>query len=372
MRSGSTLRLIVSLLVLVGVTALVATRIIDGSRSRAAVPAAATKIDVTPRPVPAAPAAPATPALPADPGPLPALLADPARLPCFGAASEDPGRPCVNPRLRGTVYPTPTDARGAQRYDRCRRRFDRDLLRICFWGATQGTATRTIAILGDSHASHWRAAMQTVVAAKRWRAISISRAACPLTLAHPDLPGTARQAGCVAWNQQVQAYVRAHPSITAVFVGAHRGRVIPPPGQTMGAARRAGYLTAWRRLRAGAVRHVVVFRDTPRVRGATLRCVDGALAAGRPAGIACALPRAYALPPDPEALAAASDPAHVQVADLASAFCDARLCRPVIGGALVLRDVSHMTTTFSATLGPRLLRTVNRLTAGWRDGRVPG
>ena len=48
--------------------------------------------------------------------------------------------------------------------------------------------------------------------------------------------------------------------------------------------------------------------------------------------------------------------------DLTPFFCDAR-CYPVIGGALVVRDANHMTGTYSATLGPYVLRAFDRLTA---------
>lgn len=286
---------------------------------------------------------------------------------CFGAAAADPARPCRNPHLRTVVVPTPRDASAAQHTGGCRRRLDRGLLRICLWGTPIATATRTVALVGDSHASQWRAAMGPVVAARRWRAISISRAACPLTRARVVLPGAARRAKCREWNRQVLRWLTAHRSISAVFAGGHLIRVRPRPAETMAATRRGGYAAAWTALRAGGVRHVVVLRDTPRVFGATLRCVDRALAVHADAGSECALPRRAALRPDPMVQAAARLPGLVQVADLSALFCGPARCRPVIGGALVLRDVSHMTTTFSASLGPYLRATVDRLSARWGD-----
>jgi hypothetical protein len=412
MRVPAALRLIVSLALLGGVTLVVAVWILDRAGDDApAAPATVVQVRTASEPVPLpaqpAPTVPVTPAatvpptagptptgpvqtlptpaapdpVPATPpvagapapvGPAPAPVARPVGSACFGAAALDPLRPCHSTRLAGTVYPTPATARAAQKVEGCRRSFDRDLLRICFWGASAREATRTIAIIGDSHASHWRAAMQPVVAAKRWRVISMSRAACPLTLARPDLPGTERKVGCLKWNREVQAYLEHHPSISAVFTGAHRGAVIPLPGESMRAAQRAGYAKAWLKLLAGGVRHIVVFRDTPRINGATLRCIVAAQAERTAPGTACALPRSYALRPDPMVEAAARLPGKVQVADLSQFFCDEAVCWPVIGGALVLRDVSHMTTTYSASLGPYLERAVNRLTRGWRDARRPG
>ncbi len=297
----------------------------------------------------------------------PVRPASPRTARCFGAAAADPMRPCRNPRLRAVVVPAPGAAAAAQRTEGCRRRLDRGLLRICLWGTPVREATRTVALVGDSHASHWRAALGPTVAVHRWRAVSISRAGCPLTRARPALPGAARRRACVAWNRQVVRWLAAHPSVTAVFTGGHLIRVIPRRGTTMAVDRRGGYTAAWRALRAGGVRHVVVLRDTPRVFGATLRCVEGAVAVRADAGARCAEPRTAALRPDPMAEAATAVPGLVQVADLSAFFCGAARCRPVIGGALVLRDVSHMTTTFSASLAPYLRRAVDRLAARWRD-----
>jgi len=299
--------------------------------------------------------------------PLPPPLTNPVSAPCFGAASVDPVLPCANPLLAGTVFPAPQSAAAAQKRETCRRTFQRGLLRICFWGARAEGATRTVALVGDSHASHWRAAMKPIVTARRWRAISISRAGCPMTLAQADLPGLERKVGCTAWNQQVQRWIADHPAVTAVFTGAHRGSVLPENGQTMRSTQRLGYLKAWRRLIANGVRQIVVFRGTPRISSGTLPCVVRALDASKEPGRACALPRTYALRNDPAVDAARmARSGRIQVADLSRYFCDQAVCPPVVGGALVLRDVSHMTTTFSATLGPYLERTVRTLSASWR------
>jgi hypothetical protein len=49
------------------------------------------------------------------------------------------------------------------------------------------------------------------------------------------------------------------------------------------------------------------------------------------------------------------------VVDLTRFFCDRRRCFAVVGGALVHQDETHMTATFDRTLGPFLLRAVDRL-----------
>lgn len=392
MRVPEGLKLLAALALAVVVTGAIAIRVLDlADRSdEPGLPLTIVSVDagpavpVTPAPAPApgavptdtvpstpaaaTPTPPETPATPPQTAPeAPPPLADPARAACFGAASADPVVPCENPLLAGTVFPLPQNARAAQRPQGCRRSFQRGLLRICFWGARVGAATRTVALIGDSHASHWRAALKPLVASRRWRAISISRAGCPMTLARADLPGPERKAGCLLWNQQVQRWVADHPSVSTIFVGAHRGSVLPDPGLSMRATQRLGYLKAWRQLLAGNVRQIVVIRGTPRIRTRTLPCIQRALAERRDPGGTCALPRSYALRSDPAVEAARlARTDRVQVADLSRFFCDEQVCRPVVGGALVLRDVSHMTTTFSATLGPYLQRTVRTLSASWR------
>jgi hypothetical protein len=74
-----------------------------------------------------------------------------------------------------------------------------------------------------------------------------------------------------------------------------------------------------------------------------------------------------ALGPDPAVLAARrlASP-RVQVIDMAGFMCDGWRCYPVVGGVLVHKDIGHLTRLFSTTLGPFVLRKLNRLMASWR------
>ena len=46
-------------------------------------------------------------------------------------------------------------------------------------------------------------------------------------------------------------------------------------------------------------------------------------------------------------------------------MCGARQCYPVVGGALVFSDETHLTQTFATTLGPFLLREVDKFMRAW-------
>jgi len=54
----------------------------------------------------------------------------------------------------------------------------------------------------------------------------------------------------------------------------------------------------------------------------------------------------------------------VRSVDLTRFFCDRRRCFPVVGGALTLKDTTHITAVFSRSLGPFLRRAVDRVLPG--------
>ncbi len=52
-------------------------------------------------------------------------------------------------------------------------------------------------------------------------------------------------------------------------------------------------------------------------------------------------------------------------------MCGRRTCLPVVGGALVHKDETHLTRVFATTLGPYLLRHVDRAFAHMAAGTRP-
>jgi hypothetical protein len=55
----------------------------------------------------------------------------------------------------------------------------------------------------------------------------------------------------------------------------------------------------------------------------------------------------------------------VQSIDMTRFFCDKRRCYSVIGGALVYKNIDHLTDVYATTLGPFLLQRVDDLVDGW-------
>jgi hypothetical protein len=279
---------------------------------------------------------------------------------CFGAAARDPRRTCVNPKLRRSVVPTPVQAPKMPNAP-CRVVEKRGRVRACAFGAPAAPGVRTVALIGDSHASHWRSALDALVNAKGWRALSVTHTSCPYSTATALIPQPGRTQ-CLEWKRDVRAWLGAHPEIDTIFFGAHTGgSVVRPPGRNQWTAQIIGYAAAWGALPA-SVKHVLVFRDTPKMRSATMACVQRALDHKDDAGRACAQPRGRALERDPAMVAAAqSHRAGVGTIDLTRLLCDPRQCFPVIGGALVYKDVHHFTSVFATTLGPFVQRRVAAL-----------
>ena len=282
------------------------------------------------------------------------------RLRCFGAASRDPLRRCVNSKLRTAIVPPPEDAILSQNSPCTPLSFE-GVLGPCEFGVPAAGARKTIALVGDSHASHWRAALEYVAQRRSWRGVSMTRSGCPLMRATTKL-APARRAECLQWNHQVPAWFAKHPSVDTVFVVAHfAGDVKPTKGRTELETKIAGFKAAWKAL-PRSVKHIVVVRDTPIVGYQANECVRKAKAKGRNAGTVCAVKRSAALREDPAVIAARRlRSPRVTVIDMSRYLCSRQRCFPVIGGALVYKDDQHMTDVFAATLGPFLQSAINKI-----------
>lgn len=300
-----------------------------------------------------------------------AVSASAAPSACLGAASRDPLHPCHDPRLDRSVAPslnvaqiTPNAPCTPIERDGPPTSFAGGI-EVCAFGVPPERAAATVALVGDSHAMTWRAALEVVAQTTGWRALSITRGRCALSRATVRVPEPERT-GCRRWNERVTEWLGRHPEVGVVFVaGRSTTPVVARRGQRPFAAKAAGYHEAWHAL-PPSVRHIVVLRDNPRIRVGTFACIRRALAAQRAPGPACALPRARVLGPDPAlAAAAGSRSRRVQTVDLTHFMCDRRRCYPVVGGVLVDKDGTHLSAAFATTLGPFLLRRLDELMGSW-------
>ena len=292
------------------------------------------------------------------------LLKDNTR--CLGAAARDPeNQPCVNPKLKLLVTPTPAAAAdglttgeeicGPAQISRA------GILSICNFGAPTGRAKRHVALIGDSHSYKWRTGFSVAAMERGWNVSSIGRTGCPFSLVEPPSVSDDELRNCQQQNSEIPAWLAAHPEIDTVFF-SQASQFIRPKNVENAIK---GYEDAWRTLPA-SVKTIIVLRDNPKALKTTLDCIERAIDDGQPAGEACAIPRARVLDRFTDAAPLAAqrpNKRNIGVVDLTEFYCDKKLCYPVIGGVLVLSDKSHLTPLFNTTLVPYLLRAVDR--GGW-------
>lgn len=277
-----------------------------------------------------------------------------AGLSCFGAAARDPEHPCVNRKLSFVAIPAPYDA-PLEPSAPCEPIED-VTPQACAFGPRASKSVSSVALLGDSHATAWRAAAAVVADAMRWHGISITRDTCPFTYAK-----TRAGKRCKGWPGSVRRWLQAHREVKQVIVAANSGAgVVAQDGHTLRTTKINGYIEAWKSL-PQSVRRIYVLRDVPHANGNTTECVSGAIHRRRNPALRCARPRERALEIDEAAVAAQrTDSKRVQLIDLSDYMCDVTSCFPVVGGALVIKDIGHLTRTFSRTLGPYLARAISR------------
>ena len=269
---------------------------------------------------------------------------------CYGAAARDPLKPCTS--AVKTVTPTPDDAAITPNIA-CTRGEVGDMATSCAVGVPAEKAVATVAMLGDSHAAHWRATMEAVARKEHWRVLEIARPHCPFSFSAP----AATEAGasdCVAWNQRTLDYLAQNPAISTIFI-SNNARL--PMAQRGFAYRLDGFVRAFQALPASVTR-AFVLRDPPTDRATSHDCVTRAVAHHWAPGTHCAVPRSRALVRDAGVSAAGQLGGRLKTVDLTSFFCDRKRCFPVVGGVLVHKDADHLTQDFAATLGPYLLRAI--------------
>lgn len=277
----------------------------------------------------------------------PAHAATPA---CWGPAAIDPAMPCSNPALDSTVVPSVADALLQPGSPCVPWRAARP--EICTFGARGAQIRRRIALIGDSHSSHWRAALDVVARRHRWQGLSIYRTGCAFNLSGTHRLTGANELACTVHNDEVERWMAHRTDIAFVVVSEHDPFF---SDRQPTAVRVQGYLDAWAGL-PPSVRRIFVVRDPPHFPDEVSSCVERVAQEGGIPGIACNQLRSQVEQLDTAVLAAQApnvDP-RVRVVDPEEYFCAGDFCPPVIGGVLVHKDNGHMTQTYSRLLGPYL------------------
>ncbi|EMY33597.1 acyltransferase domain-containing membrane protein [Arthrobacter crystallopoietes BAB-32] len=232
----------------------------------------------------------------------------------------------------------------------CATPVDSPQTRECVFGDED--ADFTVALVGDSHAAHWFAALEPIAKERGWRLLTFLKNSCPFS-AEPRLAERDGNLLCTGPNDRTLERLVSGGDVDAVVTSyyANVNWVDSKTGHRPGAA---GFAEYWNALaEAGIEVYPLVDTPLPRREGGLARdCV--ALHYEDPQE--CGQPRKDALTGKDLTREAAELAPEARVLDLTDAFCTDKACPAVVGNVLVYADQNHVTRTYMRTLVPGLER----------------
>jgi peptidoglycan/LPS O-acetylase OafA/YrhL len=265
------------------------------------------------------------------------LLASPP--PGFGAASVPAGAPAYLEGVR-QIVPLPAEAEGdLPDLGECVQKPKSTVTVECAKGEEDGKLT--IALVGDSHATHWYEAMEATAKKNGWTLLTYLKNSCPFSATKR----TAEAVGsisCHQANENTLKRILARGDVDAV-VTSHWA------GATFEKGAVEGFADYWGQLEDAGIQ-VYPIVDTPRpgTKAYARDCV-----AKNPEELeTCGAPESRAFEANDYTLAAAKREPRTEVLDFSEQFCSDGFCPAVIGNVLVYRDKHHVSDTYMRTLAP--------------------
>ncbi|MGN6404889.1 acyltransferase family protein [Sinomonas sp.] len=218
------------------------------------------------------------------------------------------------------------------------------LTKNCSMDKAGSAASKTIVVVGDSHAEQWMSALEPVAQQHGWRVVALLLGGCIYTPS-VQTPNTA----CNSFNSQVSSYLASNPPTAVFMVGTVAAPSSSAETLTPGLDATVSSLTS-----KGV--DVVAVRDNPRFTFNMADCVvrNGAASSECSPSLASVL-----APQDPLAAFAAQHTDRFTAIDMTDLICPDAVCAGVIGNTYVYLDDNHLTKTYAATmsamLGERLL-----------------
>ena len=257
----------------------------------------------------------------------------------FGAASVPAGAPAY---LEGQkqIVPVPADAEhDLPDLGECVQKPKSPITVECAKGAKDGSLT--VALVGDSHATHWYRAMEETAKEQGWTLLTYLKNSCPFnaTKRTAEADGSI---SCHQANEDTLERILERGDVDAVVTSHWAGATFEK-----GAAE--GFAEYWGKLEDAGIR-VYPIIDTPRpgTKSYARDCV-----AQNPDELAtCGAPVSEAFEANDYTLAAAGLEPRAGVLDFSDQFCADGFCPAVIGNVLVYRDKHHVSDTYVRTLAP--------------------
>jgi SGNH domain (fused to AT3 domains) len=225
----------------------------------------------------------------------------------------------------------------------------RSLLPTCAFGDL--TSTRTMVLLGDSHALMWLPALVPLALKLHERLDLFWNSGCPLPTLLPQNP-TAAQQNCASWKVTGETWVRAHHPVQVIL--AERSSVTSyftaAPGVPFTSTQWISGLETT--LRAFSVKgtHVVLIGDVPVNNNAMPNCLAIHPTAVQSCGTAVQNPVATNATRDDQEASAAAAVGVGFVNPLPWLCTHAGTCSPIVGNMITYYDGDHVSATYAAFL----------------------
>jgi peptidoglycan/LPS O-acetylase OafA/YrhL len=214
----------------------------------------------------------------------------------------------------------------------------------CVYGV-KGSAI-TIALVGDSHASHWFPAIEAVALERGWRLLTFVKVSCSFTtLVQRNLALKREYRECTAFNEATVARLNQIKPALTIIVNRRTFRPIEENITSALAGAALGEMVA----RIPGATAILV--DTPDPGRDVPACLSK-----HPSDIrACLFTQDDA---DNREIGVAervaADVSGARLIDLTANICTEWPCSPISGSVLIYRDEDHMTATFSRSLAAPL------------------
>ena len=214
----------------------------------------------------------------------------------------------------------------------------------CVYGV-KGSAI-TIALVGDSHASHWFPAIEAIALERGWRLLTFVKVSCSFTtLVQRNLALKREYRECTAFNEATVARLNQIKPALTIIVNRRTFRPIQENITSALAGAALGEMVA----RIPGATAILV--DTPDPGRDVPACLSK-----HPSDIrACLFTQDDA---DNREIGiaerVAADVSGARLIDLTANICTEWPCSPISGSVLIYRDEDHMTATFSRSLAAPL------------------
>lgn len=278
--------------------------------------------------------------------------------PCFGGRASEPDADCPDShRLGNRDYALQNWASQIMTLPNggvCQSEpGDANLLR-CAFGASEANASRRIALLGDSHAGMWAAAIGQFAERAGIRVETFLASSCPTTddsevfatyLAPHNRPA------CLAIRAAATKAILGDPTIDTVVVSGNAYELKRWTGTEWAEDDGAGLARLWERF-AAAGKKVVVIDDVPMLPWKLPDCLAQPQSGNQP----CTYSQASIAEQTPFARAAAllAHEERITLLSLKDVFCDGVTCHSIIGGIPAYMDADHISAPMARSLAPRL------------------